>query len=243
MREPRRREPRARGARGRATPPFARLRLSTLPVSIALPPPSATTASIELLRAARRSTRRAGRSAGSPRRGRGRERAARRSAPRPGRRGHARRRPESRASEHVVADDALELAHDAGPEDDARRVVVLPGYAPSCAELRHEGVLVLDGVTTSAGPRPCAPGSRPLTSSIAGPSAARRRATASPQPCDALDGLGRRVPAGQGDCAQVECARRCRLAADGVVRAVVDHDVLQVARPARADHGEARPCA
>ena len=75
-------------------------------------------------------------------------------------------------------------------------------------------------------------------SSIAGPVAGPEASTAC-RGRRAVDRLGDAVPAGAGDPAQIDVARRRRLAADRVVRAVVEHDVAQVRGAAGPDDREA----
>ena len=131
----------------------------------------------------------------SPRPGRGLERAARRSAPQPVRRGHARPLPASRRA----ARDRRRRGRPPGRHRARRRRAsgcAVSRCAPSSAELRHEGVLVLD----RSGGRPARVGARPARDldlehrrAVGGAKTSDRLA----QPCDALDGLGRGVAAGQ----------------------------------------------
>ena len=107
--------------------------------------------------------------------------------------------------QHVIAGDAVDLPDDAGPEDDARRVVLFPGLRRHPRSSAMKASLFSIGVRR----RPARVGARRLatrTSSIAGPSACAKTSDRLAEPCDALDGLGRRVAAGRGDCAQIDAA-------------------------------------
>ena len=109
--------------------------------------------------------------------------------------------------QHVSPATLRASRDDAGPEDDARRVVLLPGVSAVIARSSAMNASLFSvGVVVGRPASVCAR-SRPGPRASPGPSAARRRRPASPQPVDAVDGLAPRVAAGPGDCAQSRSLR------------------------------------